>query len=223
MTTTNAFKEVIFEHLTSKASKEPDFKERMNLEGKSIDNCVNYILEQVKKSKRNGFADQEVFDMAYFYYESDTLKKIKDSSGQVVVNHTTTDTSKKLDPWRVTQDEKKYILDLIKLNKGSAVVDEFRKDLRTLDEKPYSYWNGIVINSNDLFNTEEVERKEIVDFMVKHHKPKSSATKKDKTPPKKTPSKRTTANKKKTTRKATNKIKVVREPIIEKSGQTALF
>lgn len=55
---------------------------------KNIDDCVTYILNQVKKSGLNGFGDQEVFDMAVEYY---TTKKVDIGgklSGQVVINRT---------------------------------------------------------------------------------------------------------------------------------------
>ena len=35
---------------------------------KNIDNCITYILNQVKKSGCCGFSDDEIFGMALHYY-----------------------------------------------------------------------------------------------------------------------------------------------------------
>ncbi|MBP9481471.1 MAG: hypothetical protein KBF15_08460, partial [Parabacteroides sp.] len=35
---------------------------------KNIDDCVTYILNEVKKSGCNGFADDEIYSMAVHYY-----------------------------------------------------------------------------------------------------------------------------------------------------------
>ena len=52
-----------------------------------IKTCCNYIIEEVRKTKRKGFADDEIYQMARHYYEEDIQGDFKSNSGQVVVNH----------------------------------------------------------------------------------------------------------------------------------------
>lgn len=57
---------------------------------KSIEGCCNYILTMVKKSGREGFTDDEVYNMAVHYYDesNEALGKIEDlSRANIVVNH----------------------------------------------------------------------------------------------------------------------------------------
>lgn len=57
---------------------------------KSIEGCCNYILTMVKQSGREGFTDDEVYNMAVHYYDepNEALGKIEDlSSLNIVVNH----------------------------------------------------------------------------------------------------------------------------------------
>ena len=56
-------------------------------EGKNIDDCITYILNEVKKSGCNGFADDEIFSMALHYYDEDNIDVGNPVSCHVVVNH----------------------------------------------------------------------------------------------------------------------------------------
>ena len=85
---TEKFKETIKDHLDSIAAIDDSFAEKYELEDKSIDGCIEYILGQVQKSGCNGFADEEIFGMAIHYYEESDLGNYqKVSSAHVVVNH----------------------------------------------------------------------------------------------------------------------------------------
>ena len=57
-------------------------------EGKNIDDCVTYILNEVQRSGCNGFTDGEVYSMAVHYYDEDDIEVGKPLSCQVMVNHT---------------------------------------------------------------------------------------------------------------------------------------
>lgn len=84
---TDQFKTTIQAHLEKRAAEDSLFAETLKKENKSIDECVNYILSEVKKSGCNGFADEEIFGMAVHYYDEDDIKNIKVNSANVVVNH----------------------------------------------------------------------------------------------------------------------------------------
>ena len=84
---TNAFQATIKAYLDKRASEDSQFAESYAKEGKSVEECCNYILNQVQKSGCNGFADDEIYGMAVHYYDEDNLGEIKPIQGQVVVNH----------------------------------------------------------------------------------------------------------------------------------------
>lgn len=88
MKATDTFKEVIKGYLDNRASSDAPFSEAYKKADRNIDNCVTYILNEVKKSGCNGFADQEIFDMAVHYYEAEKVDiGDKATNANVVVNH----------------------------------------------------------------------------------------------------------------------------------------
>ena len=83
------FERTIQSYLDNYASQDEAFKERYNNPDKNIVECCNYIMNQVKKSGCNGFADEEIYKMARDYYVDEISKDdTKAISGTVVVNHT---------------------------------------------------------------------------------------------------------------------------------------
>lgn len=82
MKATESFNEIIREHLEQAAASDPLFAKSYGKGGKTLENCVLYILNQVKSSGRSGFSDAEIFGMAKHYYDEDdptngkTLAKI---------------------------------------------------------------------------------------------------------------------------------------------------
>lgn len=83
---TEEFKKVIADYLKKRAEEDALFSETYKKPNKSLEECVNYILSQVRASGCNGFADAEIFSMAVHYYDEDKLKNGKRFSGSVVVN-----------------------------------------------------------------------------------------------------------------------------------------
>ena len=84
--TTDPFKEAIFNHLQELANKDGLFAKTFSKPYKNIDDCATYILNEVKKSQRNGFADEEIFNMAIHYYDEETVEIGKPLSAKVVIN-----------------------------------------------------------------------------------------------------------------------------------------
>lgn len=83
----NEFEKVIKEYLESRAKTDDLFAKSYAKEGKSIKECCNYIIQEVNKSGRQGFADEEIFSLAVHYYDEDNIKvESKTPSCNVVVN-----------------------------------------------------------------------------------------------------------------------------------------
>ena len=87
MKATDNFKKVIHEYLEKRSKEDELFAASYAKPGKSLDECVNYILNTVQKSGNNGFADDEIFGMAVHYYDEDDIKADRSSNCRVVINH----------------------------------------------------------------------------------------------------------------------------------------
>lgn len=84
----NYFKNVIEDYLNAQTQKDRLFAKTLKKENKNIDDCITYILNRVKESGCNGFADEEIFQMAVHYYDEDDLTIGRPIHTKVVVNHT---------------------------------------------------------------------------------------------------------------------------------------
>lgn len=65
---TEHFKEVIKTYLDRKAEADVLFSFRYSKPEKNIDDCIQYILNTVRKSGCSGFSDEEIYSMAIHYY-----------------------------------------------------------------------------------------------------------------------------------------------------------
>lgn len=84
---TELFKGVIKEYLDEKAIKDPLFAKTYSKENKNIDDCITYIINEVKRSNKCGFADEEIYGMAVHYYDEDDIKVGDKTNCRVIVNH----------------------------------------------------------------------------------------------------------------------------------------
>lgn len=87
MKATDTFKNTIQTYLNQVAEADPLFAETLKKPAKNIDDCITYILNQVKASGVNGFADEEIYQMAVHYYDEDDIKPGSKIKCQVIVNH----------------------------------------------------------------------------------------------------------------------------------------
>lgn len=87
MKSTDNFTKTIQIYLNNRAEQDELFAETLKKENKNIDDCVTYILNQVKASGCSGFTDDEIFGMAVHYYDEDDVKPGKKIKANVVVNH----------------------------------------------------------------------------------------------------------------------------------------
>lgn len=83
---TEQFKKVMEAHLLGMAANDPEFAEKLQNPKKNIDGCITYVLNQVKKSGCNGFADEEIFGMAAHYYDEENIDAGSPVNCQVVIN-----------------------------------------------------------------------------------------------------------------------------------------
>ncbi|OFY43970.1 MAG: hypothetical protein A2X18_07525 [Bacteroidetes bacterium GWF2_40_14] len=87
MKATETFKKTILDYLESRAKTDELFSVSFGKLNKNIDDCITYILNAVKASDCNGFADEEIFSMAVHYYDEDKIEVGKPINCNVVVNH----------------------------------------------------------------------------------------------------------------------------------------
>lgn len=87
MKASNHFKNTIKTYLDQRAETDVLFSFQYSKPEKNIDDCVTYILNEVKKSGCNGFADDEIYSMAVHYYDEDNIEVGKPMNAHVVVNH----------------------------------------------------------------------------------------------------------------------------------------
>lgn len=86
MKTSETFKTVIENYLKEKATNDIVFALAFEKNSKSIDNCINYIITEVKKTGLCAFADNEIFEMAIQYYIDDTIGIPTEIKCKVTVN-----------------------------------------------------------------------------------------------------------------------------------------
>ena len=87
MKASNHFKNTIKTYLDQRAETDVLFSFQYSKPEKNIDDCVTYILNEVKKSGCNGFADDEIYSIAVHYYDEDNIEVGKPMNAHVVVNH----------------------------------------------------------------------------------------------------------------------------------------
>lgn len=147
---TDLFKATIKDFLDARAWEDLLFMEKYQKEGKNLDDCITFILNEVQRSKINGYTDSEIFSMAVHYYDEDKIKvgqPIK--NGNVVINRHV----------ELTEEEK--------TKAREKAVDELKNEIktkmRTKPSKPKVETKARVIHMNNGKDTtiqEEVKKKE---------------------------------------------------------------
>ena len=88
MKASDFFKNAIKTYLEKRAKEDSLFAISYKKENKNLDECIQYILNEVYKSKCNGYTDEEIYNIAVHYYDEDDIKVDKKSANmRVVVNH----------------------------------------------------------------------------------------------------------------------------------------
>lgn len=87
MKATEHFKRTIKAYLDERAKGDELFAVSYAKENKNMDDCVTFILNQVKKSGCMGFSDEEVYSLAVHYFDEDDIEVGKSVTCDVIVNH----------------------------------------------------------------------------------------------------------------------------------------
>lgn len=88
MKASNHFKNTIKAYLDQRAETDVLFSFQYSKPDKNIDDCITYILNEVKKSGCNGFTDDEIYNMAVHFYDEDNIEiGMPMNNAHVVVNH----------------------------------------------------------------------------------------------------------------------------------------
>lgn len=84
---TETFKETIKAFLDTRAMVDELFREKYATTTRTIDDICNYIVNEVAKSGRCGFCDDEIFSMAIHIIEEPDIEINKAMDCHIVSNH----------------------------------------------------------------------------------------------------------------------------------------
>ena len=88
MKATEHFKQTIKAYLDERAKNDELFAVSYAKETKNMDDCVTFILNQVKRSKCMGLTDEEVYSLAVHFFDEDDIEIGNSIACNVIVNHT---------------------------------------------------------------------------------------------------------------------------------------
>lgn len=88
MKATEHFKQTIKAYLDERAKNDELFAVSYAKENKNMDDCVTFILNQVKRSKCMGLTDEEVYSLAVHFFDEDDIEISNSIACNVIVNHT---------------------------------------------------------------------------------------------------------------------------------------
>ena len=88
MKATEHFKQTIKAYLDERARNDELFSVSYAKENKNMDDCVTFILNQVKSSKYMGLTDEEVYSLAVHFFDEDGIEIGNPIACNVIVNHT---------------------------------------------------------------------------------------------------------------------------------------
>lgn len=127
---TRAFTETIKTYLDRRALADPLFAVKYSNPEKSIEDCITFILNEVKKSGCNGFADSEIYGMAVHYWEESEIEVGDPINCKVVVNHTVELTAEEKEEARKEAIRRLQEEEMAKMRKPT------RKATETMNPKP---------------------------------------------------------------------------------------
>lgn len=79
------FEKAISAYLEEAKKTFPNMSEALMKEGKTLTDCCNFIVDQVKKMKVNVMTPGEVFELANKYYLDEKIGKVNSTNCRVVV------------------------------------------------------------------------------------------------------------------------------------------
>ncbi len=128
------FEKEIKKYLDGRAETDPKFTERYSNEKKSIKECCEYIISEVKKKHKGkndvACSDDYIFGLAVHYYDEENIKVGKAPSCSVVVSRNLTDEEKKQ---AQKEAEKRFNQEKEQAQK-KAMEDEIQARLKQMKE-----------------------------------------------------------------------------------------
>lgn len=88
MKATEHFRQTIKAYLDERAQNDELFAVSYAKDNKNMDDCVTFILNQVKRSKCMGLTDEEVYSLAVHFFDEDDIEIGNSIACNVIVNHT---------------------------------------------------------------------------------------------------------------------------------------
>ncbi|WP_343706389.1 Cas9 inhibitor AcrIIA9 family protein [Flavobacterium sp.] len=86
MNGSDKFKTRIEDFLLGKSQSDALFAPMLEKASKSVENCLKYIIAEVRKTGLCAFDDSEIFDMAVKYYTDDTIGTTAEIQCRVTTN-----------------------------------------------------------------------------------------------------------------------------------------
>ena len=89
---TERFEEAIRQFLRAEGKKDETFRNRCNEAaekfGKNTKDCCTYIINEVQKTGKFGFTDDEIYSLAKHYWDEDSITAVGERPNcQIVLNH----------------------------------------------------------------------------------------------------------------------------------------
>ena len=131
---TMAFADTIRHYLEKRAENDVLFAVKFANPSKSVEDCVTYIINKVKKSGCNGFTDDEIFGKAVHYFEENEIEVGNPINCKVVVNHTVELTEEEKEQARQDAIERLRQEEMAKMRKPSQPKPTTEK--KTQDVQP---------------------------------------------------------------------------------------
>ena len=131
---TMAFADIIRHYLEKRAKNDALFAVKFANPSKSVEDCVTYIINEVKKSGCNGFTDDEIFGKAVHYFEESEIEVGNPINCKVVVNHTVELTEEEKEQARQDAIERLRQEEMAKMRKHSKPTPTTEK--KTQDVQP---------------------------------------------------------------------------------------
>ena len=88
MKATEHFKQTIKAYLDERAKNDELFAVSYAKENKNMDDCVTFILNQVKRSKCMGLTDEEVYSLAVHFFDEEDIEIGNPIACNVIIDHT---------------------------------------------------------------------------------------------------------------------------------------
>lgn len=84
---TKAFQDTIAQYLMGRAENDPILAIKLANPSKTMEQCCQFIINQVKKSGCCGFTDEEIYNWALHFWDEPEVEVGDPINCQVVVNH----------------------------------------------------------------------------------------------------------------------------------------